>query len=104
MFDGHEDDHVSEHPILEKRTVLGNQIAIPPERWTLAKAVASDLVARTVQKKPQDRVRCVSDLIANLSKAIERIECGGRVLDFNLPKRCTFCGEGTYLLPLTCSR
>lgn len=99
VFDGHEDDHVTEHPILERSTVLHNQTPHPPQRWTLAEALAGELVDRTVRKKPQDRVNSVAALITDVTKAVERIECHGRVLDFNLPKRCTFCGEGTYVLP-----
>jgi serine/threonine protein kinase len=99
VFDGHEDDHSAEHPIIETSPSLHNQTPQDPQFWTLANSVASKLVGRTVRKRPEDRISTAEILIAQIKRAIERVESGGRVLDFNLPKRCLFCGEGTYVLP-----
>jgi serine/threonine-protein kinase len=99
VYDGHEDDHAIEHPIVPTRRVLRNQTPEAPQRWILAKSVADELVGRTVLKNPKDRVGSVTELIDDVSAAIQRVEGDGRVLDFNLPKPCLFCATGTYQLP-----
>ena len=52
-----------------------------------------------MQKREQDRIDSVPKLIKQVEAAIDRVESGGRVLDFNLPKRCVFCAKGNYQLP-----
>jgi serine/threonine protein kinase len=99
VFDGHEDDHSTEHPIVKTSVVLHNQTPEDPQPWTVANSVASELVSRTVRKRPEDRVDTAARLIELTKAAIDRVESGGRVLDFNLPKRCLFCAAGTYQLP-----
>jgi hypothetical protein len=47
---------------------------------------------------PNDRLASVPELINKVQVAIDRVENGGRVLDFNRPKRCLFCAVGTYEL------
>jgi serine/threonine protein kinase len=99
VFDGHEDDHSTEHPILKTSAALLNQTPEDPQPWTLANLLADELVSRTVRKRPEDRFSSAASLIAQVKVAIDRLESGGRVLDFNLPKRCLFCAAGTYQLP-----
>jgi serine/threonine protein kinase len=98
VYDGHEDDHSAQHPIVKTHTVLQNKSEAPPG-WTLAHSLADELVGQTVKKMPVDRLASVSDLIGMVKAAIGRLESGGRVLDFNLPKRCLFCGIGSYEIP-----
>lgn len=57
------------------------------------------MIHQTVQKREQDRIDSVPKLIKQVEAAIDRVESGGRVLDFNLPKRCVFCAKGNYQLP-----
>jgi serine/threonine protein kinase len=99
VYDGHEDDHAQDHPILTTRPVLQNQEPQSPQLWTLAYCTAHELVRRTVLRKAEDRIASVGALIDQVRSGIDRIENGGRVLDFNLPKRCLFCAKGTYQLP-----
>lgn len=98
VYDGHEDDHSALHPIVKTQTVLQNKSGAPPG-WTLAHSLADELVGQTVRKMPHDRLASVSEMIGKVKAAIERVESGGRVLDFNLPKRCLFCGIGNYEIP-----
>jgi serine/threonine protein kinase len=98
VYDGHEDDHVVEHPIVETSATLKNQPEASPG-WTLGHSIAGDLVAQTVRKKPGDRIDSVSRLIEKVRISIDRMENDGRVLDLNLPKRCLFCASGHYQLP-----
>ena len=70
-----------------------------PDQWALVKSVADELVSLTVRKRAEERVETVAKLIDQVKAAIDRVESGGRVLDFNLPKRCLFCASGTYQLP-----
>jgi serine/threonine protein kinase len=100
VYDGHEDDHVTEHPILKTNTVLENQVpGRTPDRWILARSTAHELVAQTVLKQAESRIETAAKLIEKVQAAVDRIEGDGQVLDFNLPKRCVFCGAGTYQLP-----
>jgi len=100
VYDGHEDDHVTDHPILKTNTVLENQIpGRSPDRWILAHSIAHELVAQTVLRQAESRIETASKLVEQVQAAIDRIETGGQILDFNLPKRCVFCGAGTYQLP-----
>ena len=99
VYDGHEEDHLSEDPVLQTSNVLQNPSNQGPEPWTLAYSVVSEIVGRTVLKRPENRIASVEKLIDDVTAAIERIENLGRVLDFNLPKRCLFCAAGTYQLP-----
>jgi serine/threonine protein kinase len=98
VYDGHEDDHSLEHPVVKTTTVLQDQTPQRPQQWTLAYSVVDELVSRTVLKKPESRIDNVANLIGEITAAIERVESLGRVLDFNLPKRCLFCAAGTYQL------
>lgn len=98
VYDGHEDDQSALHPIVKKQTVLQNKSEAPPG-WTLAHSLADELVGQTVTKMPRDRLASVPDLIGKVKAAVERAESGGPVLDFNLPKRCLFCGMGNYEIP-----
>src|SRR5262249_46015552 len=99
VYDGHEDDHVIEHPILKTNTVLAIQDQREPERWLFAKSVAHELVKQTVVKNSANRIDTAAKLVAKVEAGIDRVEIGARVLDFNLPKPCLFCGTGTYQLP-----
>ena len=98
VFDGNEDDHSEIHPIVKIHAVLQNK-SEAPAGWTIAHAFAGELVAETVKKMPDKRIRSVSQLIDRVKGAIDRAESGGRPLDFNLPKRCLFCATGNYELP-----
>jgi serine/threonine protein kinase len=98
VYDGHEDDHSAEHPIVMTSTVLRNQTA-SPQPWTLANWIADDIVRHTALKKPENRIASVGKLIEQVKSGINRVESGGRVLDFNLPKPCLFCAKGIYQLP-----
>lgn len=98
VYDGHEDDHLNEDPIVRTRKILLGENP-PAQRWTLAYSVTQELVNRTVLKKEQDRLQTVPKLIDEVCFAIDRVESGGRTLDFNLPKRCLFCAKGNYQLP-----
>jgi serine/threonine protein kinase len=97
VFDGHEDDHTTEHPIVQTYSVLKNTAEGPPQ-WTLARSLASELVGQTVRKRAGDRIDNLETVIEKLRGAISRVESGGRVLDLNLPKRCLFCAAGNYQL------
>jgi len=99
VYDGHEDDHVTDQPILKTTSVLENQVPRPPDRWLLANSIGHELVKQTVLKNAAARVDSTADLISHVQAGIDRIEFGVRVLDFNLPKPCVFCGRGTYQLP-----
>jgi hypothetical protein len=63
--------------------------------WSFAHSLANELVRQTVKKNPNEQLT-LPDLIEKTKATIERVENLGRVLDFNLPKRCLFCAEGTY--------
>lgn len=97
VYDGHEDDHSTENSIVHTQPIVLREKQ-GPERWTTAFWVADALVRGTVRKNALDRIKAVPKLIEQVSIAIERVESGGRVLDFNLPKRCLFCGKGSYQL------
>jgi len=97
-FDGHEDDHLIDHPIVPASTVLHNRSEAPPG-WTVAHSLAHELVSQTVRRSSTDRLKSVAELIDKVGTVIDRVESGGRVLDFNLPKRCLFCATGVYELP-----
>lgn len=99
VYDGHEDDHVTEHPILKTNNVLENQIPREPERWLFAYSIVQELVSQTVLKNAASRIESAAKLVERVQAGIDRIEIGGRVLDFNLAKPCLFCGRGTYQLP-----
>jgi serine/threonine protein kinase len=99
VYDGHEDDHVTDHPILKTRAVLENQSPQAPDRWTVAYSVAQELVSQTVRKNEAARIDSAAKLVEKVQAGIYRIETGACVLDFNLPKTCIFCGKGTYQLP-----
>ena len=98
VFDGHEDDHSTEHPLLKTSAVLMNEAPDELPSRILASLLATELVNRTVRKKPEDRLKTVAALVDGVKAAIDRMENGGRPLDFNLPKRCLFCASGTYQL------
>lgn len=98
VYDGHEDDHSALHPIVKMELALHNK-SEAPRGWTLAHSLADELVGQTVRKMPNDRLASIPELIGKVQTAIDRVENGGRVLDFNLPKRCLFCAVGTYELP-----
>jgi serine/threonine protein kinase len=99
VYDGHEDDHGVDHPILKTNTVLENQNPQKPDRWVLSYSIVQELAAQTILKRSDNRIQTAAKLVATVQAAIDRIESGGRVLDFNLPKTCVFCGQGTYQLP-----
>ena len=103
VFDGHEDDHLTQ----ERRIVttywvpaearLSHQVGKAYfEEWVLAYSLADELVARSLRKTPGDRLDYMVKLIERVRGAIARVEAGGRVLNLELPKRCLFCGTGTY--------
>jgi len=98
VFDGHEDDHSVDHPIVKTRPILLGETP-GPQRWIIARLVAHELVGLTVRKWEGDRVGTVAKLIEQVEAAIDRVESDGRVLDINLPKRCLFCAAGTYQMP-----
>ena len=67
----------------------------PPQRWTLAEALAGELVDRTLRKKPQDRVNSVAASSRTLPKPLSELSATSKSIDFNLPKQCTFVKSHT---------
>jgi len=98
VFDGNEDDHTELHPLVKTNNVLLNQ-SEASAAWTYGHSVAAELVVQTIQKRPDRRLATVTELIGKVKAAIDRVENGGRPLDFNLPKRCLFCASGSYEWP-----
>lgn len=105
VFDGNEEDHSVDHPLVPKRDVLGNSAVLglgPPislKGLTYAEYVADQIVRQTVLKKPEGRVQTLSALVDQTVAGIDRAKHGARALDFNLPKPCMFCAKGVYQLP-----
>jgi serine/threonine protein kinase len=102
-YDGHEDDHQSQARCIVKtfwtpadeRT--SHQVARSYfEKWVLAFSLADEIVGVTLRKNPNERLDSARKLIDRVRGAIARIEAGGCVLNLDLPKRCLFCGTGTY--------
>jgi serine/threonine protein kinase len=63
VFDGNEDDHSTEHPLLKTYPVLlSGQTTEEPQPETLVKSLADELVSRTVRKRPEDRLSDASEL------------------------------------------
>jgi hypothetical protein len=65
-------------------------------------AFVDELIEGTVRGNAGERVQTAAKLVDWAQTVIDRIEVGGRVLDFTKPIRCLFCGLGTYkaLAPL----
>jgi len=102
-YDGHEDDHcIKGRTLVETRWMpledRGNlyRVRINDEKWTLAYSLVDTLARQTLQKRVELRLQYSAELADAVWQAIYRVEADGRALDLRLPKRCVFCGQGTY--------
>jgi serine/threonine protein kinase len=86
VYDGHEEDYADE---ASRR--LATLFPSYPQF-----AFIDDLVALMVCRNPSERLTSAVDLAGHVQRVVDRIERGGRALDFRIPQHCLYCGVGVY--------